>query len=35
MKGKIGLIVALMLTSGCATANEELRIYTEQYPLTT
>jgi polar amino acid transport system substrate-binding protein len=32
MKGKIGLIVALMLTSGCATANEELRIYTEQYP---
>ncbi|MDM8179804.1 MULTISPECIES: substrate-binding periplasmic protein [Marinobacter] len=32
MKGKFGLTMALMLTAGCTTAAEELRIYTEQYP---
>lgn len=32
MKGKIGLVMALLMMAGCATATEELRIYTEQYP---
>ena len=32
MKGKFGLLMALLVTAGCATATEELRIYTEQYP---
>lgn len=32
MKGKFGLLLSLLLMTGCATANEELRIYTEQYP---
>jgi len=32
MKGKSGLLLALLLVTGCATATEDLRIYTEQYP---
>ncbi|MEX2473922.1 substrate-binding periplasmic protein [Marinobacter sp.] len=32
MKGKTGLLMALLMVTGCATATEELRIYTEQYP---
>ena len=32
MKGKFGLLLALLFMAGCATATEELRIYTEQYP---
>lgn len=32
MKRKIGLLLSLLLMTGCATASEELRVYTEQYP---
>ncbi|MEQ9546972.1 MAG: transporter substrate-binding domain-containing protein [Marinobacter sp.] len=32
MKGKSGLLLALLMVAGYATAAEELRIYTEQYP---
>ncbi|WP_203141382.1 substrate-binding periplasmic protein [Marinobacter mangrovi] len=32
MKGRVGLILGLLLMTGCATATEELRVYTEQYP---
>src|SRR5690554_7583789 len=32
MKRKIGLLLGLLLTVNTATAAEELRIYTEQYP---
>ncbi|WP_111494891.1 MULTISPECIES: substrate-binding periplasmic protein [Marinobacter] len=32
MKGKVGLLCALLMMAGCATATEELRVYTEQYP---
>ncbi|MGC8120244.1 substrate-binding periplasmic protein [Marinobacter sp. VGCF2001] len=32
MKGKLGLLAALLVLTGCATASEQLRIYTEQYP---
>ena len=32
MKGKLGLLAAMLVLAGCATASEQLRVYTEQYP---
>ncbi|MGP4846050.1 substrate-binding periplasmic protein [Marinobacter sp. 1Y8] len=32
MKGKVGLLLSLMMITAYAAATEELRIYTEQYP---
>src|SRR5690554_858085 len=32
MKGKPELLTALLVLTGCATASEQLRVYTEQYP---